>query len=58
MGVNIVWHLKSKNGSEIAFQASVLFLLGFETNVRSVSIDKDVVAPNCINNVRHIVVAF
>ena len=25
--------LASKNGSEIAFQASVLFLLGFETNV-------------------------
>ena len=25
--------LAPKNGSEIAFQASVLFLLGFETNV-------------------------
>ena len=25
--------LSPKNGSEIAFQASVLFLLGFETNV-------------------------
>ena len=24
----------------------------------SVSIDKDVMAPNCVNNVRHIVVAF
>ena len=24
----------------------------------SVSIDKDVVAPNCVNNVRHIVVSF
>ena len=50
---------KPKNGSEIAFQASVLFLLGFETNIGlSISIDKDVVAPNCFNKVCHIVVAF
>ena len=50
--------LAPKNGSEIAFQASVLFLLAFELTLVSVSIDKDVVAPNCVNNVRHIVVAF
>ena len=42
-------------GSEIAFQASVLFLLGFETDV---GISIDVVVPNCVNNVRHIIVAF
>ena len=50
--------LPPKNGSEIAFQVSVSFLVGFETNVISVSIDKDVMAPNCVNNVSHIVVAF
>ena len=49
--------LSPKNGSEIAFQASVFFLLGFESNV-GISIDKDVLAPNCVNNVCHIVVAF
>ena len=30
-GINIVYHLKK--GSEIAFQASVSFLFGFEINV-------------------------
>ena len=33
-----IHNLAPKNGSEIAFQALVLFLLGFETNVG----DKDV----------------
>ena len=50
--------LAPKNGSEIAFQASVLFLLGLKLTLVSVFIDKDVVAPNFVNKVRHIVVAF
>ena len=50
--------LVPKNGSEIAFQAYVLFLLGLKLTLVSVSNDKDV-APNCVNNnMRHIVVAF
>ena len=40
--------LAPKNGSEIAFQAYVLFLLGLKLTLVSVSIDKDVVAPNCV----------
>ena len=31
---------------------------GLKLMLVSASIDKDVVAPNCVNNVRHIVVAF
>ena len=50
--------LAPKNGSEIAFQASVLFFWDLKLTLVSVSIDKDVVAPNFVNNVRHIVVAF
>ena len=50
--------LTPKNGSEIAYQASVLFYWGLKLTLASVSIDKDVVAPNCVNNVRHILVAF
>ena len=50
--------LAPKNRSEITFQAPVLFYCGLKLTLVSVSIVKDVVAPNCVNNVRHIVVAF
>ena len=50
--------LAPKNGSEIAFQASVRFYWSLKLTLVSVPIDKDVVAPNCVNSVRHMFVAF
>ena len=51
--------LASKNGSEIAFSSvGFVFYWGLKLTLVSVSIDKDVMAPNFVNNVRHIVVAF
>ena len=50
--------LAPKNRSEVAFHASVLFYWGLKLTLVSVYIDKDVVAPNCVHNVHHIVVAF
>ena len=56
MGVNIVKHLKTE--AICISSVGFVFYWGLKLALVSVSIDKDGVAPNCVNNVRHIVVAF
>ena len=54
-GVNVVLHLKTE--AKQHFKRRFCFNWGLKLTLVSVSIYKDVVAPNCVNNVRHIVVA-
>ena len=50
--------LAPKNGGEAHFKRQFCFYWGLKLTLVSVSFDKDVVPPNCVNNVLHIVVAF
>ena len=56
MGVNVVYYLKTE--VKWHFKRCFCFYLGLKLTLVSVSIDKDVVAPNCVNKVCHIAVAF